>query len=217
VDKNPKNPVSADDAVRHLKSGMKIFIHGAAATPTPLLEAMCRRQDLRDVELYHMHTEGPAPFLADDCRDRFMSISLFTGSPASSAVQQGVADFIPVFLSDIPSLFRDGVIRLDAALLQLSPPDCHGFCSLGTSVDAARAAADRAPILIAEINQRMPRTHRHGTVPLKSLTAFTETNRPLHEHLVQESSPRGGMCTGWLRNTEQPISTDCHCDSGQTG
>ncbi|HRA87870.1 MAG TPA: hypothetical protein PK992_07370, partial [Planctomycetaceae bacterium] len=100
-----KTSVSVDEAVSHLKSGMKVFIHGAAATPTPLIEAMCRRTDLHDVELYHMHTEGPAPFLDAECRERFTSISLFTGRPARHAVQEGYADFIPVFLSDIPSLF----------------------------------------------------------------------------------------------------------------
>jgi len=184
-----KTSVSVDEAVSHLKSGMKVFIHGAAATPTPLIEAMCRRTDLHDVELYHMHTEGPAPFLDAECRERFTSISLFTGRPARHAVQEGYADFIPVFLSDIPSLFRDGTIRLDAALLQVSPVDRHGFCSLGTSVDTARAVADCAPILIAEVNRQMPRTHGHSTVPFSAFTACFESDRPLHEHATAEESP----------------------------
>lgn len=184
-----KNSVSVDEAVSRLKSGMNVFIHGAAATPTPLLEAMCRRTDLEGIRLYHMHTEGPAPFLEENCRSRFTSISLFTGPPARRAVQEGFADFVPVFLSDIPSLFQDGHICLDAALLQVSPPDRHGFCSLGTSVDAARAAADSAPLLIAEINQQMPRTHGHSMVPLSSIAACIETDRPLYEHhVVQETS-----------------------------
>lgn len=175
---------AADEAVSILRSGMNIFVHGAAATPTPLLDAMCRRSDLTDIRLYHLHTEGPAAFLEDNCRNRFTSVSFFTGQPARQAVQAGFADFIPVFLSDIPSLFRDGSIRLDAALLQLSPPDKHGFCSLGTSVDAARAAADHAPLVIAEINAQMPRTLGTTTVPLKSLAASIRTNRPLYEHEV---------------------------------
>lgn len=175
---------AADEAVSLLRSGMNIFIHGAAATPTLLLEAMCRRRDLSDIRLYHLHTEGPAPFLSEPCRGRFTSVSFFTGQPARQAVQAGFADFIPVFLSDIPSLLRDGHIRLDAALLQLSLPDKHGFCSLGTSVDAARAAADSAPMVIAEINSLMPRTLGATTVPLKSLAASIRTNRPLYEHKV---------------------------------
>ena len=181
--------VSADEAVCGLRNGMNIFIHGAAATPTPLLEAMCRRADLEGIRLYHMHTEGPAPFLEPACRDRFTSISLFTGQPARRAVQDGFADFIPVFLSDIPSLFRDGHIRLDAALLQVSPPDRHGFCSLGVSVDAARSAADSAPLLIAEINHQMPRTHGHSMVPFSAFSACIETDRPLYEHHAVPETP----------------------------
>lgn len=177
-----------DQAVGALRSGMNIFVHGAAATPTPLLEAMCRRNDLFDIRLYHLHTEGPAPFLADDCRDRFTSISLFTGQPLRRAVQEGLADFIPVFLSDIPDLFRNGHIRLDAALVQMSPPDRHGFCSLGTSVDAARAAVELAPLRIAEINRQMPRTHGQSVFHKSWLSATVETDRPLYEHHCGEES-----------------------------
>lgn len=181
--------VSADEAVKGLRSGMNVFIHGAAATPTPLIEAMCRRQDLTDVKLYHMHTEGPAAFLNADCRDRFTSISLFTGQPLRKAVQDGIADFIPVFLSDIPSLFRDGIIQLDAALLQVSPPDRHGYCSLGTSVDSARAAADCAPMLIAEVNRQMPRTHGHSFIPAKSISACISSDRTLYAHAASVETP----------------------------
>lgn len=184
-----QNAVSADEAVAGLRSGMNVFLQGAAATPTPLIEAMCRRQDLTDVKLYHMHTEGPAPFLSGDCRERFTSISLFTGQPARKAVQDGIADFIPVFLSDIPSLFRDGIIRLDAALLQVSPPDRHGFCSLGTSVDSARSAADCAPMLIVEVNNQMPRTHGNSFIPSTSFTSCIESDRPLYTHTATTETP----------------------------
>ncbi len=179
-----KTAFTADKAVSLLKSGMNVFIHGAAATPTPLLEAMCDRSDLSDVTLFHMHTEGPAPYFDESRREKFRSVSLFTGQPARKAVQEGYADFIPVFLSDIPSLFRDGFVPLDAALLQVSPPDRHGFCSLGTSVDCARAAADSAKLLIAEVNHQMPRTHGHSVVHISRFSAWVETNRPLHEHIA---------------------------------
>lgn len=169
------------EAVDKLRSGMNIFVHGAAATPTPLLEALCLRKELTGLKLYHMHTAGPAPFVDPSCTERITSVSLFTGGPVRQAVQSGQADFIPVFLSDIPHLFRSGRIRLDAALLQVSPADRHGFCSLGTSVDVARAAADSAPLLIAEVNRQMPRTHGHSTVPVKALAAWVGTDRPLHE------------------------------------
>jgi acyl-CoA hydrolase len=110
------------------------------------------------------------------------SVSLFTGPPLRKAVGEGRADFVPVFLSDIPALFASGGIRLDAALLQLSPPDRHGLCSLGPSVDAARAAADHAPLLIAEINARMPRTHGNGFVAHERLRSSVRTDRALYEH-----------------------------------
>ena len=184
-----RQALSAAEAVSKLQSGMNVFVHGASATPTPLLEALCTRTDLTDLKLYHMHTAGPAPFVEPSCQGRMTSFSLFTGEPVRRAVQCGQADFIPVFLSDIPDLFRSGRIRLDAAVLQVSPPDKHGLCSLGTSVDVARAAADCAPLLIAEINRQMPRTHGHSTLPLRSLAAWTATDRPLHEHLPSQETP----------------------------
>lgn len=180
--------VSSEEAVSHLCSGMNVFVHGASATPTPLLEAMCRRTDLTDLKLIHLHTSGPAPFVEPSCQGRLTSVSLFIGSPVRRAVQEGVADFIPVFLSDIPALFRCGQIPLDAALLQVSPPDRHGFCSLGTSVDAARAAADCAPLLIAEINQQMPRTLGNSVVQASRFRAAVFTDRPLHEHMPAEET-----------------------------
>lgn len=173
---------SADDAVSVVRSGMRVFVHGAAATPTPLIEALVRRRDLENVTIYHLHTAGPAPFAEPEQQGRFFSVSLFTGAPLRDAVKDGRADFIPVFLSDIPLLFESGLIPIDVALLQLSPPDRHGYCTLGTSVDAALAASQAARYVVAEINQRMPRTHGNTIVPFDRLTAFIATDRPLHEH-----------------------------------
>jgi 4-hydroxybutyrate CoA-transferase len=181
--------VTADEAVRSIASGMRVFAHGAAATPTPLLEALCARGDLEDVELCHLHTQGPAPFVDPRVEGRVRSVSFFAGGPVREALAAGRADFIPVFLSDIPGLFRSGVMPLDAALVQVSPPDRHGICSLGTSVDAARAAVDCAPLVIAEINERMPRTHGATTLPLERITAFIHTDRPLHEHPPETATP----------------------------
>jgi len=175
--------VSADDAVGLLRSAMNIFVHGAAATPTPLLDAMTRRGDLEGMKLYHMHLEGPAPWTAEAHDGRFRSISLFNGSGMRDAVQAGRADFIPIFLSDIPSLFLTGRVPLDVAFVQLSPPDAHGFCSLGTSVDCARAAVDSARFIVAEINDQMPRTHGNSAVPFGRIDAFVHTDRPLPTHV----------------------------------
>jgi acyl-CoA hydrolase len=185
----PLRAASADEALSVVSSGMRLFVHGAAATPTPLLEALVRQEHLHDIQLYHLHTQGPAPFVEPPHRDRFLSISLFTGAPVRRAIEEGAADFIPVFLSDIPSLFQTGRIPLDVALLQLSPPDRHGFCSLGTSVDAALAASLSARYIVAEINERMPRTLGNTLVPYARIHACIHTNRPLHEHVSSPPTP----------------------------
>jgi acyl-CoA hydrolase len=173
--------VSASDAVQHLKSGDRVFVHGAGATPTELLEAACARTDLEGAELYHLHTNGPASFAEPSAAGRLHSNSLFIGPPLRKAVDEGRADFVPIFLSDIPSLFCQGTVPLDVALLSLSRPDRQGNCTLGTSIDAARAAADSARLIVAEINERMPRTHGNTVVPLDRVHAFMLTDRPLWE------------------------------------
>jgi acyl-CoA hydrolase len=160
---------------------MHVFVHGAAATPTPLLDALVRRHDVSDVTLYHLHT-APVPFAAPEHRGRFFSVSLFAGAPVRAAIERGDADFVPVFLSDIPELFTSGRIPLDVALVQVSPPDAHGYCTLGTSIDAALAATQSARRVVAEVNERMPRTHGNTLVPAARLDAAVRTSRPLHEH-----------------------------------
>jgi acyl-CoA hydrolase len=177
-----KRSVSAADAVAHLRSGTNVFIHGAAATPTPLTDAMVARGDLEKIRLYHMHLNGTAPFTEVPHCDRFRSISLFTGANCRKGIAEGQADFVPIFLSDIPGLFLSGQVKLDVALVQVSPPDRHGVCSLGTSVDCARAAVDTARVVIAEINERMPRTHGNSYIPLSRIAAFIHTDRELHGH-----------------------------------
>jgi 4-hydroxybutyrate CoA-transferase len=181
--------VPAGEAVASIARGARVFVHGAAATPTPLLEALVGRDDLDDVTLYHLHTAGPAPFVDPAHRDRFLSVSLFVGPPVREAIEAGAADFVPIFLSDIPSLFTARKVPLDVALLQLSPPDTHGYCTLGTSVDAALAASASARVIIAEINEQMPRTHGNTLVPLDRVHAFVHTSRPLHEHRMKPPSP----------------------------
>jgi acyl-CoA hydrolase len=181
--------VPADEAVASIKSGMKVFVHGAAATPTILVEALARRTDLSDVTIYSLHTTGPAPFVDPEHEGRFHSISLFVGAPVRRAIQEGRADFVPVFLSDIPSLFQTGRIPLDVALLQLSPPDSHGYTTLGTSVDTALAAARSARHVIAEINERMPRSHGNTLVPFGTIHSFVHTDHPVHAHPRTEPTP----------------------------
>ncbi|HZP47723.1 MAG TPA: acetyl-CoA hydrolase/transferase C-terminal domain-containing protein [Vicinamibacterales bacterium] len=181
--------VSADEAVACVGSGMSVFIHGAAATPTPLVDALSRRLDLADVKLYHLHTTGDMPCIEPRHRGRFLSISLFAGPPVRSAIDEGRADYVPIFLSDIPGLFSSRRVPLDVALLQLSPPDRHGYCTLGTSVDTALAAARSARFVVAEINERMPRTHGNTLVPVSKVHALVHTSRPLFEHPPAPPSP----------------------------
>lgn len=179
----------ATDVISHLRVGHRAFVHGAAATPTPLLEALADRGDLDGVQLYHLHLGGPCRFMDPGNAKGVLSNSLFTGPAMRKPVEEGRAEFIPVFLSDIPGLFTTRRIPLDVAILQLSPPDRHGNCSLGTSVDAAKAAADSARIILAEINEQMPRTHGNTVVPFERVTAFIHTNRPLHASPPAEQSP----------------------------
>jgi acyl-CoA hydrolase len=143
------------------------------------VDALAARRDLEGVLLYHLHTQGSAGFVSPEVGGALRSVSFFVGPDARPAVDAGRADFIPIFLSDIPALFMSGAIPLDVAIVQLSPPDRHGLCSLGTSVDAARAAVDTARLVIAEINDRMPRTHGNTSVPLARVDAFVRTSRPL--------------------------------------
>lgn len=179
-----KRAVSAADVVSRVKSGWTMFLHGAAATPVPLLDALCDHPGIEGVRLYHLHSEGSARFVAPEQAGRIFSVSLFTGAACRKPIEEGRADFMPIFLSDIPDLFRTRRVPLDAVMVQLSPPDRHGLCTLGTSVDAARAAVDAAPVVLAEINERMPRTHGASTIPFSSVDAFTLTDRPLPERVA---------------------------------
>jgi acyl-CoA hydrolase len=172
---------SPAEVLAHVKSGDRVFVHGAAATPTALVEALDHRADLDGLRFYHLHLTGPCCIANPEHRGRYRSVSLFTGPNLRKAVAEGRADFMPIFLSDIPGLFKSRKVPLDVAMVQLSPPDEHGHCTLGPSVDAARAAVDTASVVLAEINRQMPRTHGRTVVPLSRVTAFTVTDRPLHE------------------------------------
>jgi len=181
--------VSAAEVMQSVRCGQRIFVHGAAATPTELLEALCRRPDLQGLQLYHLHLDGPCPFQGEEFGGRIFSNSLFVGAGLRGAVAAGRADYIPTFLSDIPALFSGGALPLDVALLHLSPPDAHGNCSLGTSVDAALSAAQNARTVLAQINLQMPRTHGNGVIPLNRLQAFTVVDRPLLQTAASAVGP----------------------------
>ncbi|KAM3718232.1 4-hydroxybutyrate coenzyme A transferase [Dirofilaria immitis] len=182
--KKPKFVKDSKEAVAIIKSGSHIFVHGIAATPTPLLDGLCEHakvNDLKKITLHHMHLEGHIPWLASDVKDRIRSNSLFTGQNLRNAVNDGTADFNSIFLHEIPLLFRSGAIHLDAALITVSPPDSNGFCTLGTSVDCARAAIISADHIIAICNKNMPRTFGDGLIHESHIDFMIENDFPLYE------------------------------------
>ena len=181
------SPVTPHEAVSVIRSGDKVFIHTGAAAPQVLVKALAERGDeLRGVQIYQMHTEGHAPYAEEQYRDSFHVYSLFTGANMREAVQAGRADFVPVFLSDVPRLFRRGAIPLDVAILHVSPPDAHGYVTLGVSVDTSLAAAETAKVLIAEINPRMPRTQGDGNIHISRFDKVIEVNYPLPTMIIPE-------------------------------
>lgn len=174
---------SALEAASVIKSGNRVFIHSVACAPRHLIEAMVQRApELRNVELIHLHTEGAAPYTHADLAASFFTNNLFVGANNRQAIREGRADYIPIFLSETPLLFRNGILPLDVAMIQVSPPDRHGFCSLGPSVDATRAAVQMAKIVIAQINPRVPRTHGDGIIHRDHIHFGFEVNEPLYYH-----------------------------------
>jgi acyl-CoA hydrolase len=183
ADRKQPQVVSAESAVSAVRSGERIFLHSVAAAPQRLIAALvARAPELRAVELIHLHTEGPAPYAAPGLAESFHANVVFVGANVRDAVQRGDADYIPVFLSEVPGLFRRNILPLDHAFVQLSPPDRHGFCSLGTSVDASRAAVQTARTVVAELNPQMPRTHGDALVHISELDHVVEVDYPLPEH-----------------------------------
>lgn len=173
---------SLPEAFAPLTDGMRVYVHGGCATPTPLLEGLVERaRSLRRVETVSLHLEGPAPHVAPEMEGHIRHNALFIGRNVREAVNQGRADFTPIFLSDIPALFSNGVLPLDVALIQVSPPDAHGYCSLGVSVDVARPAVEAARYVIAEINRQMPRSLGESFIRFDRIDAYLKSDRPLIE------------------------------------
>ncbi len=182
--------VSASEALARIRSGERVFVQGASATPHVLLRALVQRADeLSGVELVHLHLDGDASHAAPGMERAFRSNALFVGSNLREAVADGRADYLPVFLSEVPLLFRRRVLPLDVALVHVSPPDSHGYCSLGTSVDVTVAAVDVARTIIAQVNPNMPRTFGHGLIHRDRFDAWVEVNEPLPNHPAVTPTP----------------------------
>jgi 4-hydroxybutyrate CoA-transferase len=170
--------VTAAEAVAGIRSGEQVFVQGAAATPVTLLQALsARARELSDVGIVHLHTEGPAPHLDPALAGHLRHRALFIGANARKAVQEGRAEYVPVFLSDIPRLIARRAIPIDTVFVNVTPPDAHGWCSLGTSVDVVLAAIRAAKTVVAQVNRRVPRTHGDGFVHVRDIHLAVEVDQ----------------------------------------
>jgi acyl-CoA hydrolase len=179
--------VTPEEAVKIIKSNDRVYIQAAAAAPQSLINAMsARHEELRNVEVCHLHIEGKAPYADPALRDSFHVNSFFIGPNVRHTIKAGNGSYTPVFLSEVPLLFKRNIVNIDVALIQVSPPDKHGYCSLGVSVEATLAAIDNAKHVIAQINPNMPRLHGEGIIHISELNTLVECNEPIHEHLMCE-------------------------------
>ena len=183
---------TADEALRCVQSGMRVYIQPGCAEPETLVEALMRRApEVEDVEIVHMMTMGAAPYVAPAMAGHFRHNAMFIGGNVREAINDGRADYTPIYLSEIEELFEGGIMPIDVALLQLSPPDPHGFCSFGVGVDTSLTAAKCARYVVAQINDQMPRTYGDSFIHVTDLDAIVDSCRPLCE-------------------MKQPVITDMH-------
>ncbi len=181
-------PVSLENAMAHIRPSSNLFIQTGAAAPQQLIRGLMKRAgQLSNISIYQMHTEGEAPYAAPEWKDVFSVNCFFIGANLRKAVQEKRADYIPIFLSEIPSLFRNQIIPIDYALIHVSTPDEHGFCSLGVSIDIAPAVLESARCIIAQVNPNMPRTYGDGMIHVSKIDAMVEVNDEILE--VEAAEP----------------------------
>ncbi|SHJ88575.1 acetyl-CoA hydrolase/transferase family protein [Pseudozobellia thermophila] len=177
------------EAVSVVNPGDRVFIQGAAMTPNALIDALCDRyQELDNVEIISIHTEGDAKYAREPYNKSFTMNSCFVGSNVRKVVNSTQGDYIPIFLSEIHLLFRQRILPIDVAIVQVSPPDKHGFCSLGVSIDIALPAIETAKKVIAQINPSVPRTHGDGIIHIKNIDYAIEVDSPIHIHGISPIS-----------------------------
>ncbi len=173
---------SADEALRCVRSGTRVYIQPGCAEPEALVEALMRRApELHDVEIVHMMTMGCAPYVAPEMVGHFRHNAMFIGGNVRAAINEGRADYTPIYLSDIEALFESGAMPIDVALIEVSPPDSHGFCSFGVGVDTTLTAAKCARYVVAQVNDYMPRTYGDSFIHVSDIDAVVESSRPLCE------------------------------------
>lgn len=178
--------VTAKEAVSHISSGDHVYIHAVAGAPHHLIDTLCAESaGLKDVSIYHLHTEGSAPYVEPQYEGIFRLHSFFVGPNVRQATQEGRADYIPVFLSEIPDVIKSRAVPINVALITVSPPDKNGFVSLGTSVDATLAAVQTASLVIAQVNKFMPRTFGDSTLHIRDINFLVECDQPLIESVPE--------------------------------
>lgn len=177
--------VTAAEAVKVVKSGDRVYVQAAAATPSVLTKALAERaSELKNVEVCHLHTEGEAFYANPELAESFHVNSFFIGANVRHTLKAGNGSYTPVFLSELPNLFRKKVLKLDVVFIHVSPPDKHGYCSLGVSVEASIAAVENAQIVIAQVNPQMPRTFGDGILHVSEIDYLVEVNQPIFGHEV---------------------------------
>ena len=202
------SPVSAEEAVKVIKSNNRVYIHAAAAAPQALIKAMANRhEELRNVEVCQLHTEGEAPYANPELKNSFHVNSFFIGKNVRHTIKAGNGSYTPVFLSELPLLFKRNIIDLDVALIQVSVPDRHGYCSLGVSVEATLAAIDNAKYVIAQVNKYMPRTHGAGIIHVSEIDVFVESNELLPSHDMPEPTEIENKIGDYVANLIEDRST----------
>lgn len=173
--------VSAQEAVSLVKSGDRVFFQGAAMTPNVLIDALCDRyQELKNIDIVQIHTHGNTRYLQAPYNESFYLSSLFVGENTRKGVNSGSGDYIPVFLSEIGRFFRKGILPLDVVFIQVSPPDKHGYCSLGVSVDVTLPAIQTAKKVVAQINPKVPRTHGDGIIHIDRINYAVQVDEPIY-------------------------------------
>lgn len=200
--------VTAAEAVKVVQSGNRIYVQAAAATPTVLTKALAERaSELRNVEVCHLHTEGEAAYAAPELKDSFHVNSFFIGKNVRHTLTAGNGSYTPVFLSEIPSLFRKNILPLDVVFIHVTPPDSHGYCSLGVSVEATKAAIENAKIVIAQVNPQMPRTFGDSVMSFSSIDYVVEVDTPIYGHGTGEISQQEELIGGFVASLVEDEST----------
>lgn len=200
--------VTAEEALKVVKSNDRVYIQAAAAAPQTLVKALSNRhEELRNVEVCHLHTEGEAPYANPDLKDSFHVNSFFIGKNVRHTLKAGNGSYTPVFLSELPRLFQQRILDLDVVLIHVSVPDRHGYCSLGVSVEASLAAIDNAKIVIAQVNPQMPRTHGAGIIHHSEIDYFVESDEALPTHDMSEPNEIESKIGGFVANLIEDRST----------